>query len=934
MFKEKLLTIAVLAAVSFAASANSNIHGLDGVRHQQKLNIKPSQSTSKELINGLSPTLIKNYSLKQRVSRTTAKSSADGITPDQCTTAEFAQYSGADLVEYVSNAHLIGDANNVGYDCFRVFFEDNSNASTIFSSSNVDAVATALIADLNDGNLEREMYGKVMYLRGMYYSYAMLNSGITLPDETKIKQALDLINSTYLGSSDDLVINKLLSETAHTTTSYYLAENLVSGDTSRIASFVSVADSWVNVLNTIKAFHTDNFSDSYQYSLYYLANSLMQSIDLLISFSDRDSVYNHATLPNVLAEYSWNVTVESQVDTNALTNLTFMFKGSSISNEVITAVQSVIDNVDRFSSQHIGLLAGIDSFDVDCKVFERDSSLCATDELVTEMRDYALPNTWRFGDITFITQMTKKRSYHIYNSLKATRSQFFRDTGITKAVANDPNAQSTFVIYGSPADYQAFHSYLYGLSSDNGGIYIEQDGTLYTFDRPETDMFVLEELARHEYAHYLISRYLVNGMWGETSMYDDNRMVWFDEGLANYFTSATQHDGTAPLATMIDMKSWSDTSRTINEITNTTYSDGWMYPYSAILFNYLEDIGSNALVDLSSALVANDVVKFDSIVSNLSSHNSGFQTYADSLTTDGWQAPWWTYKTKSQLEESSVDTIQTSLSEAFTVELTCNEVSDEFSCSFALESTQVSVINSILDAGIVTALQTGPNNIETMTCHPTEIGSTAECIGLLRPDNVDYENADSDGDGVPDKDDAFPNDPTEWADTDGDGVGDNADAFPNDPTETADTDGDGVGNNADAFPNDATETADTDGDGVGDNADAFPNDATETVDSDGDGVGDNADVFPNDATETVDSDGDGVGDNTDAFPNDATETVDSDGDGHGDNSDYYPNDASKWQQETTPVVTPSEAKSSSGGGSFSFSIIAMMLIGFTRYRKK
>jgi len=39
-----------------------------------------------------------------------------------------------------------------------------------------------------------------------------------------------------------------------------------------------------------------------------------------------------------------------------------------------------------------------------------------------------------------------------------------------------------------------------------------------------------------------------------------------------------------------------------------------------------------------------------------------------------------------------------------------------------------------------------------------------------------------------------------------------------------DTDGDGVNDNADAFPNDATESEDTDGDGVGDNADAFPND--------------------------------------------------------------------------------------------------------------
>jgi arylsulfatase A-like enzyme len=50
---------------------------------------------------------------------------------------------------------------------------------------------------------------------------------------------------------------------------------------------------------------------------------------------------------------------------------------------------------------------------------------------------------------------------------------------------------------------------------------------------------------------------------------------------------------------------------------------------------------------------------------------------------------------------------------------------------------------------------------------------------------------DTDGDGVDDKNDAFPNDPTEWADSDGDGVGDNADAFPNDPNETIDSDGEG-----------------------------------------------------------------------------------------------------------------------------------------------
>jgi len=187
---------------------------------------------------------------------------------------------------------------------------------------------------------------------------------------------------------------------------------------------------------------------------------------------------------------------------------------------------------------------------------------------------------------------------------------------------------------------------------------------------------------------------------------------------------------------------------------------------------------------------------------------------------------------------------------------------------------------------------------------PNDATQTDDADGDGYGDNPDGNNADafpsdssewadSDDDGVGDNADAFPNDPTETTDSDGDNVGDNADAFPNDGSETADSDDDGVGDNADAFPNDPTETTDSDGDNVGDNADAFPNNAAESADTDMDGVGDNADDFPQDATETTDSDDDGVGDNADAFPNDPFESADSDDDGVGDNADAFPNDATE-----------------------------------------
>ncbi len=140
--------------------------------------------------------------------------------------------------------------------------------------------------------------------------------------------------------------------------------------------------------------------------------------------------------------------------------------------------------------------------------------------------------------------------------------------------------------------------------------------------------------------------------------------------------------------------------------------------------------------------------------------------------------------------------------------------------------------------------------------------------GLQKPSNGDGGNGtrqDTDGDGYPDDEDDFPNDPTEWKDSDGDGYGDNGDEFPNDPDEWRDRDGDGHGDNEDEFPNDPDEWRDSDGDGVGNNQDDFPYDPTEWRDSDNDGHGDNSDEYPYDSSEWRDSDSDGVGDNADFY---------------------------------------------------------------------
>jgi len=194
---------------------------------------------------------------------------------------------------------------------------------------------------------------------------------------------------------------------------------------------------------------------------------------------------------------------------------------------------------------------------------------------------------------------------------------------------------------------------------------------------------------------------------------------------------------------------------------------------------------------------------------------------------------------------------------------------------------------------------------------------------------------DSDSDGVTDRLDKFPNEPTQWDDADDDGYGDNPlgfapDAFPQQVSQHLDTDGDGhgdspVGFEGDLFPNNADQWQDRDGDGYGDNGngeagDKYPDEPTQWADTDQDGFGDNpAGLNPDGCPQTngfstidrfgcLDSDQDGysnpssdwgVSNGADALPNQGSQWLDGDGDGYGDNPDGLQPDACPWQAGTS-----------------------------------
>ena len=74
-------------------------------------------------------------------------------------------------------------------------------------------------------------------------------------------------------------------------------------------------------------------------------------------------------------------------------------------------------------------------------------------------------------------------------------------------------------------------------------------------------------------------------------------------------------------------------------------------------------------------------------------------------------------------------------------------------------------------------------------------------VGILIGSGINQYINDKDLDGVSNKNDAFPNDGTEWDDYDKDGIGDNADP---------DDDNDGYNDTVDFFPNNAADQDDND----------------------------------------------------------------------------------------------------------------------------
>lgn len=241
------------------------------------------------------------------------------------------------------------------------------------------------------------------------------------------------------------------------------------------------------------------------------------------------------------------------------------------------------------------------------------------DQYRADVEAIALPNTFTFdqGALVFRTAISRAKANAMYAAIQEVESQFFRATGNDRAVLGDSGDPLTLVIYASPDDYALYQPFLTGLSTANGGIYIEGDTTLYTYDRtPQQSYFTLEELLRHEYTHFLDGRFqVVGGFYGPGTLYEGGRIDTLGEGLAEYCVGSTRANGILRREQMITQVAADPLgAMTIAEVLLGTYDLGFrFYPHSACIQKFLEDEAPDLQLELYATVRANDVTAFDAL---------------------------------------------------------------------------------------------------------------------------------------------------------------------------------------------------------------------------------------------------------------------------------------------------------------------------------
>ncbi|MFJ9413655.1 collagenase [Streptomyces sp. NPDC101227] len=355
----------------------------------------------------------------------------------------------------------------------------------------------------------------------------------------------------------------------------------------------------------------------------------------------------------------------------------------------------------------------------------------------------------------------------LYYASKQVKAQFHRVVGTEAPLTGDTNSTLHIVLYASRADYENFQPLLTGLGTNNGGMYIENGATFYTYQRrvPQDSTLTLEELFRHEYTHYLNGRWAVPGSFGEGPWYEGDRTTAMDEGTAEFFDGGTRDDGIKVRKSLVK-GIISDTANggprmTVDQLLHATYDgDGFrFYNYAGTFFEFLWTERPALLKEMYGLLRADNPTAFDAWRDRLGK-DTGLQDAYDSFLdeqiahVDDLFVPDTKYVPVGDLRDASAAEVRTSFASETGITPECDPAGSQdrprFACTGRITANLTDAGNAdavfkdmseTLDGTLLDRTADGDNNFADMNCSFGEVGVSSDgrtgtadfdCEGPLR----------------------------------------------------------------------------------------------------------------------------------------------------------------------------------------------------------
>ncbi len=504
---------------------------------------------------------------------------------------------------------------------------DGNVASSLSNDANIRAVSDALVAGAgsyagNNANAENSL---LFYLRLRWYHDFYGGDRFAGSDRPQMLIATESALSAMAGAVDPSRAGD--------------GEHQVIETLAQAADGASLLHTqvplWTSVLNAGADAVVDGSITYYRGNALF---GLMAGMARAVSNGDEAFIASvDDGLFNALARLATDGCAPEFIINNAIYTLGFF---SSIDRFRERGQRLLTDLLERFPRVSQPFLWIVGALDDHHGCMTADGDVLCRDTIVPEIEDTVFPNTWVMGNITFRTPLSFEETLRLHYALTQVRHRFERIMESAPPISGDMNEMATFKIYGTRDAYETYNGWLYGLSTSNGGIYIEQDGTLYTYERtPEESVFTLEELVRHEYVHYLLGRYAAAGLWGDHPIYDSNRMVFYDEGIAEFLAWGTSRRGIRTRAQLVDNIRSDSAYMTVNEITRASYASGFrFYNYAGLFFDYLYRNRLSTMRNLMFAARDGSTSGMDGTIASLRSDsglNAAYHAYLTDLLADG-----------------------------------------------------------------------------------------------------------------------------------------------------------------------------------------------------------------------------------------------------------------------------------------------------------